>query len=199
MEANKKKVAGIPDPIEYELKKKEIEILNLRDKNNEIDLFFGDESGFSLVPTVPYAWQPVGKNIQVRSSLSKRINVLGFLSKNDDLKCMTLQGCVDTECVTSAIDALFKNVKRETWLVLDNAPIHRSKKFKLKEEEWKNKNIHIVFLPSYSPELNPIEIVWRFIKYQWMPFSAYSSFDSLSKALNNILSNYKSKYSITFA
>jgi len=181
------------------LKKKEIEALNQRSQNDEIDLYFGDESGFSLVPTVPYAWQPVGENVQVNSSLSKRINVLGFLCKNKDFKCMTLEGSVNSDCVIAAIDELFKDVKRETWLVLDNASIHRSERFKLKIDEWETKSINILFLPPYSPELNPIEIIWRFIKYQWMPFSAYISIDSLSSNLDLILAGFGAKYNITFA
>tara|TARA_B100001079_G_C16320599_1_gene474473 strand:- start:8 stop:586 length:579 start_codon:yes stop_codon:yes gene_type:complete len=192
-------VAGKPDPQEYQLKKKEIEKLNQRSASGEIDLYFGDESGFSLVPVVPYAWQPVGETIEIKSSLSKRINVLGFLSKNKDFKCITLEGSVNSDCIISAIDALFVDVKKETWLVLDNAPVHRSKYFKLKIDEWKRNNVYILFLPPYSPELNPIEILWRFIKYQWMPFSAYSSFDSLNSTLNHILANIGAKYNVTFA
>ena len=98
-------------------KKKEIEKLNQRSASGEIDLYFGDESGFSLVPVVPYAWQPVGETIEIKSSLSKRINVLGFLSKNKDFKCITLEGSVNSDCIISAIDALFVDVKKETWLV----------------------------------------------------------------------------------
>ena len=94
------------------------------------------------------------------------MTVLGFLSKNKDFKCITLEGSVNSDCIISAIDALFVDVKKETWLVLDNAPVHRSKYFKLKIDEWKRNNVYILFLPPYSPELNPIEILWRFIKYQ---------------------------------
>jgi hypothetical protein len=34
----------------------------------------------------------------------------------------------------------------------------------------------IKYLPPYSPELNLIEILWRFMKYYWLPFSAYMFF-----------------------
>ena len=38
------------------------------------------------------------------------------------------------------------------------------------------------YLPPYSPELNLIEILWRRIKYTWLPFSAYACLNALSEA-----------------
>ncbi|MCK5719945.1 MAG: transposase [Thiomargarita sp.] len=54
---------------------------------------------------------------------------------------------------------------------------------------WQQQGLFIRFLPKYSPSLNPIEILWRFIKYQWLPFSAYLSFDSLVQNVEFILAN----------
>ena len=54
-------------------------------------------------------------------------------------------------------------------------------------------------IATYSPELNLIEIVWRFIKYQWLPLSAYSSFENLKLELQNVLDAIGSEYQITFA
>ena len=48
-------------------------------KNGEIDLVYFDGSGFTLEPCLPYAWQETGKNIEIPSSKSKRLNVLGFM------------------------------------------------------------------------------------------------------------------------
>jgi len=50
----------------------------------------------------------------------------------------------------------------------------------------------------YSPELNLIEILWRKIKYNWLPLRAYLSFDHLQSELKNILDQFGSKYKITF-
>ncbi len=46
----------------------------------------------------------------------------------------------------------------------------------------------------YSPELNLIEILWRKIKYNWLPLRAYLSFDHLQSELKNILDQFGSKY-----
>src|SRR6266568_8889006 len=50
------------------------------------------------------------------------------------------------------------------------------------------------FLPSYSPELNLIEILRRFIKYYWLPFSAYGSFQPLCAAVEEILQQFGTRY-----
>jgi transposase len=54
---------------------------------------------------------------------------------------------------------------KKTIVILDNSPIHKSKKFIAKIEKWKEKDVLVYFLPSYSSELNLIEIQWLRIKY----------------------------------
>ena len=53
-------------------------------------------------------------------------------------------------------------------------------------------------LPSYSPELNLIEILWRFIKYTWLDVSAYKSWFSLVTQVESILSGFGQEYVINF-
>ena len=55
------------------------------------------------------------------------------------------------------------------------------------------------YLPSYSPELNLIELLWQAIKYRWLPFSAHESFQALREALEEILLGIGTQYCITFA
>ena len=54
-------------------------------------------------------------------------------------------------------------------------------------ERWQQQGLTIVNIAPYSPELNIIEILWRKIKYEWMPFSAYESFQNLKESLFDIL------------
>jgi len=51
----------------------------------------------------------------------------------------------------------------------------------------------------YSPELNIIEIVWRKIKYECLPFSAYDSYASLKRNLFDVLANIGKNYKIEFS
>lgn len=56
-----------------------------------------------------------------------------------------------------------KPLPRKQFIVLDNAPIHRSKLFKSKIKQWQEQDLFMFFLPTYSPELKKIEILWRLL------------------------------------
>ena len=64
---------------------------------------------------------------------------------------------------------------------------------------WSEQGLTTVPIARYSPELNLIEILWRKIKYEWMPFLAYESFHALQESLFEILANIGKTYSIEFA
>ncbi len=64
--------------------------------------------------------------------------------------------------------------------------------------KWVKRGLIIKYLPSYSPELNLIEILWRFMKYFWLPFSASTSFACLRRAVAQILKQFGTEYTIDF-
>jgi len=177
----------------------DIEVLKAQDEAGEIELVFFDEAGFSLIPVVPYAWQSIGQTLEIPSAYSRRLNVLGFLSRKHQFHECTVEGKVDSDVVISCFDRFVRTLSGQTVVIIDNAPTHTSHKFQAKLEEWADKGLLVKYLPTYSSELNLIEILWRFIKYQWLPLSAYSSFKELKTSLKNILDNIGSKYRITFA
>ena len=76
------------------MKLEEIEELIQQHKGNEIDLCYFDKSGFTLEPCVPYAWQPTGETIEIPSSKSKRLNVLGFVNRDCEFKSFVFEGGV---------------------------------------------------------------------------------------------------------
>jgi transposase len=173
--------------------------LREREKEGKLDMYYCDESGFSLESSVPYAWQKKGEEILLPAEMNRsRINVFGLLSLKSGFQSYKTEERVNSEKWIQWIDNFSSKIKKETVLILDNSPIHKSKASRGKIEEWKTKGLFIYFLPTYSPELNLIEIVWRFIKYLWIPFSAYINFNSLKQALNEILNSIGTKYHISF-
>ncbi|NTV00843.1 MAG: IS630 family transposase, partial [Methanoregulaceae archaeon] len=159
-----------PDVLCHELEK--IHELVQCHKRREIDLYFFDEAGFSLVPTVPYAWQRIGERLEIPSRRSKHLNVLGFLGIDQRFWCNTIEGCVDSWCVVGCIDEFCKTLVNPTVVVMDNASVHKSSLFEAKISQWADQGLFFYFLPPYSPELNLIERLWRMIKYHWLPTSA---------------------------
>jgi transposase len=78
-------------------------------------------------------------------------------------------------------------VERPTFIVLHRASIHTSNAIFEHFEEGKERDLTIFELPSYSPELNLIELLWRSIKYEWLEIDAYSSWESLVSSVERIL------------
>ncbi len=169
--------------------------------HEEAELYYFDESGFSQVSSLPYAWSPVGQPLELPAfSHSRRLNVLGFLSRRGKLVYHTTTDTVTTPVVIEAFDRLLGQKSPQTFaiVVLDNASIHRSALFKSKELEWRAQRLYVIFLPPYSPELNLIEMLWKKIKYEWLPVTAYQSFQSLTDHVLNVLSGYGERYRINF-
>jgi transposase len=106
---------------------------------------------------------------------------------------------IKTEFVIDCLEEwLTEKTEKPRVLVLDNARIHRSQKMRSKLAEWEEKGFYIFNLPVYSPHLNIIEILWRKMKYEWLKPSDYLSFESLTKAIKEILGNLGAEYKINF-
>src|SRR5210317_396758 len=139
--------------------------------------------------------------IEVPSSKSKSLNVLGFLGRDCEFDSFVFTGSITSDVVIACFDE-FSNtcdIKKPTVVIVDNAPTHTSDKFDKKTIEWCTKGLIVVPIAKYSPELNIIEILWRKIKYEWIPFSAYNSFEDLEKALFDILSEIGTEFNIQFS
>jgi transposase len=83
-------------------------------------------------------------------------------------------------------------------IVLDNGPIHRCQAVYEQQANWEAQDVYLFFLPPYSPHLNPIEILWRFIKYRWLQKIHYLSWGRLKKAIFAILKAFGQEYRIDF-
>ena len=130
----------------------------------------------------------------------KANNVLGFMwHRCQRFESFVFEGATDSKVVISCFDLIAKDIKKETVIVLDNAPIHRSDEFEEKLEEWEELGLKIYYLPTYCPSLNKIEMLWEKIKYDWLTWDAYRSYKNLCEELDKVLSQIGSIYHITFA
>jgi transposase len=187
------------DPAAFERCKRELEALQKPEDQGQIDLYYFDEAGFSLDPTIPYAWQATHGLIALPAHLYGRVNVLGFMNRQNDLHPYLFDQSVHTGVVIGCFDDFCHTLTKKTIVVMDNASVHRNDEFEQGIPHWKKQGLIVKFLPAYSPELNLIEILWRRIKYSWLPFSAYDSLNALIEALENVLCDVGSEYQITFA
>jgi transposase len=184
---------------EFDRAQQEITKLKQSEKEGLLDVVYFDESGFSLSPSIPYAYQNIGETIEIQVSKSKRLNVLGFLNTNkQSLESFCFECSIDTEIVITCFNEYCKIIENKTIVLLDNASVHTSDIFQENIEQWEEQGLFIKYLPKYSPELNLIEILWRIMKYNWLPLTSYISFSNLVIEVENILSNYGNDFIINF-
>jgi transposase len=195
----RKSLKSLREPAAFAKCQRELAALQQQEDKDKIDLYYFDEAGFALDPSIPYAWQEPNSVIELPAMKYGRINVLGFMNRNNDLHSYMFEQSVHTGVVIACFDAFCTTLTKKTVVVIDNASIHTSEEFEDRMPYWKKQGLIIKDLPPYSPELNLIEILWERIKYTWLPFSAYQCLNALIEALENILSNVGSKYQITFA
>lgn len=189
------------DEQKFERAKQNINVLEQRRIQGDIDLFYFDAAGFCLNPSIPYAWQPTGERIELPATGNhgSRLNVLAFLNKENEITPFCFTGSINTETVIACLDSFSETLTKKTFVMIDNAPVHRSKAFITNLTKWHKRGLIPKFLPSYCPELNLIEFLWKKIKYEWLPFTSYLNFKRLKEAVENILKEFGSKYAINFS
>ena len=140
------------DPKKFAQSKTEIMQLTIRQERGEIDLYYGDEVGFNLIPKIPYAWQRIGENIELASSRSKSFNVLGLLQKNGEFESVVFDQSINSHAIVGYLGHLAEKICKETWIILDNSPIHKSDYFMEQIPLWKEKGLNIYFC-NYSAQV----------------------------------------------
>jgi len=195
----RRSVKGLRDETLFRQAHAAVGSLKAAHREGFLDLYYFDEAGFCRIPSVGYAWQERGQRVEVTSHRSVSENVLGFLSLDGKLHSSVFKGAIDASVVIDCFDAFSRLLDKETWVVIDNAPTHTSEEFEEQLDRWAKRGLHVYFLPSYCPELNLIEHLWRKIKYQWLPLSAFESNKTFAQALDNVLGQVDSKYQITFS
>jgi hypothetical protein len=192
-------------PFRQNVMRRALEKVRLLARRGVCDLFFGDESGFSLVPPVPYLWQERGKTVTLAAQgHQKRLNVLGFWKEEGQEE----QALIHTSACGSLTshhfmalveEKLLPALRRPAVLVVDNARLHRCAVVEAARSRWKAQGLRLWFLPPYCPHLNRIETLWKRTKYHWLDPSAYADFLTLTNSVQNILNQIGGIYRLSFA
>ncbi len=167
-----------------------------------MSLFYLDESGFSTVPNVQRAWSPKGQPHAADASAPRaRVNVVGALDYATGTVWHDLHGkSVRRDAVVGLIDRIAKRDQRMplTLVVLDNARTHHNIDPEKLDEWLVEHRLVLMHLPPYSPELNPIEVVWKHLKYHWRRFVTWSK-EELFEQVQNLMAGIGSNFKISFS
>lgn len=164
-----------------------------------IDLFYGDESRVSSEGYVPYGWQFPDEEVAIYVEKGYKVNIWGLISRQNSCHWATTQQNIDGHFVLQQLDHLSLNIKKETFVVLDNASIHHAKVFQDRLLIWQQRGLFLFFLPTYSPHLNMAETMWRKLKMEWLVAEDYLEKDSLLYAVNRCMANIGTNLKINFS
>ena len=129
----------------------------------EAELWFGDEVHFQLHTTTTRMWAFKGRQPEIASKPGReKVGFVGAVLPATGELFVGIACKFNTTTFVSFLRCLLaarKGSGKRIWLVLDNASWHKRASRQLAEEN--PDRFGVIFLPPYSPDLNPIERLWR--------------------------------------
>jgi len=148
-------------------------------------VFFVDAAHFVLAPFLGFLWSLTRVFIKAPAG-RQRFNVLGALNAiSHELVTVTNDTYITAESLCALLHQLAAlNLVVPITLFLDNA---RYQKCALVQTLAASLNIELCYLPAYSPNLNLIERVWKFVKKQSLYSKYYTDFAAFKTAIETCL------------
>ena len=111
-----------------------------------------------------YAWSPRGESVndEIKGHATEKLNIIAGLSGGDIIAPMIYECSMNSEMFNFWLEQqLLPEIPKNSLVVLDNASFHKSERTKELVEKF---SCRLLFLPPYSPDLNPIEKFWASLK-----------------------------------
>jgi len=157
-------------------------------KQTGASLFFGDEASFALWGSLSYTWGRRGRQPQIPTSgLRKGYKVFGAIEFFSG--CLIYQGTEQrfhSDSYQSFLRYLLSQVAGPIILIQDGARYHTSKATREFFEQHKER-LTVYQLPSYSPDYNPIEYLWKKVKTKATHNRYFAEFVLLVKSVKRAL------------
>jgi transposase len=154
-----------------------------RRRGRSLRIMFADEARFGRINRPRPCWAPIGTRPEVAAQLIREyIYLYGAVSPKDG-RCMYLiMPTSNTGCFQVFLNVLARKfARRDILLVLDGAPNHRCGDLAVPD------NVRLLYLPPYSPELNPKENVWDEIREKIFKNYALKSMDAVHAKLDEAI------------
>lgn len=154
-------------------------------------VYFVDAAHFVWAVFLGYLWSITRVFVKSPSG-RQRYNVLGAISAAT-LDCVTVTntGYITATTVVQLMQKILDRTSLPITLVLDNA---RYQRCKLVMEFAELHKIELLFLPPYSPNLNLIERLWKFVKKKALYNKYYETFASFTGSIDECLTDTATKY-----
>src|SRR3954447_25165826 len=128
-------------------------------------LLFGDEASFAQWGSLGYTWAPIGQQPVVKTTgRRKAYKVFGLIELfSGRLFSQGIDGRFNGPSYIAFLTTVLAQTTAPLFLVQAGAPYHRAAPVKAFFEHHRDR-LHVIRLPSYSPDYNPIELLWRATK-----------------------------------
>lgn len=182
-----KKLKGVPAKCNVEEQAKFVAYyahLSRRTPEDE-PIEFGDASHPTMATKISYGWIRKGFDKPINTTASRtRLNLLGSINLEDMSLTISSYDKVNSESMVEHFKSLRLKYKKapRIHLILDQGSYCRSD---LTKEAAKEYGIVLHYLPSYSPNLNPIERVWKVMNERVRNNRYFATFKEFKKALED--------------
>jgi hypothetical protein len=148
-----------------------------------VRLFFQDEGRFGRISQLATCWGPVGRRPVIPAQHSRQYTYAyaAIEPKTGETASLMLP-LVNTDAMNLHLAEIAKRYPDDhIALVLDGAAWHLGEGLSLPE------HMTLIPLPPYSPELNPVEQLWKALRQNWFANILFDSMDSLETKLVSVL------------
>jgi transposase len=150
----------------------------------DVDIWFADESGFEGDPRPRRRWDKKGRKTRsTKNGDHLRMNVIGMVCPRTGEFFAIEASHSDSETFQAFLNEAGKCIRMQrprNILILDNASWHKRKSTNW--QGWKP-----MYLPPYSPDLNPIERIWLVMKAKWFNNHVCRNVDQLIERLDQAI------------
>ncbi len=135
-------------------------------------------------------WSPKGRQPEVISASTRQnVGFFGVINVKTGQLLTRESKVFNGNNFIGFVGYFIKRIKGKIYLILDNARWHGSKEWSLFVAKHKRK-LSIIYLPAYSPELNPVERVWEMTRRVVTHNRYFGSVKELGTALNSNFMKY---------
>ncbi|VLG73264.1 transposase family protein [Streptococcus pneumoniae] len=149
----------------------------------KVRLMYQDEAGFSRISKLGSCWSPIGVGPHVHSHYIREFRYCyGAVDAYTGESFFLRAGGCNTEWMNVFLEELSQAYPYDYFLlVMDNAIWHKSSTLKIPT------NIGFAFIPPYTPEMNPIEQVWKEIRKRGFKNKAFRTLEDVMNQLQDVI------------
>ena len=155
------------------------------DDISQTTLIFQDEMASKLHPNKGYIWTREEKPFIETECSHEKTYIVGGVSPTSGETFTLTNEKFNSLIFVQYLKLLLNSVDGEITLVLDNSPVHHSKIVNQFVDN--NKRLNRIFLPEYSPDLNPKENFWNYLRKKFLNNKIFKTTEEMAEAVKEFI------------